>query len=450
MDIIPSDNETRLTSLGSTPLGRKFITALCVVSFFVVVFASCIRLSLHMNLPEKPATHQYWALCDFRNNIYYPTVSFLSGDNPYDRHEFLARYPVRLRFAPYTPLFLLVHVPFGLLSHTPSQLLYFALTIALTLVYAWLSLWMCGRSSPSVASVTGIAALVLASRPGNWNLMLGQTTFEFVLPVYIALFSRWRSNWLPGLALAGATMKATFGLPLMVLMIVQRQYKAVVIGVCAAILMTLIPTMVLVRSAGNIETLAITFLDSVRVFEDDPAASSVVSTSRIDVVALVGRVRGSPPGPISNLVLFASILSLAAITIRRVRASSRGREADLFCISVASIAILVATYQQVYSALLLVLPLTALVLGCWAPSDFMAGSGIRRVLIVLLSVPFANHLIAQRFLNYLDEGTWGWILLVSINGIAMLLAFGVYVWVAFRRPRVVVARAPQDDSIGPG
>ena len=69
-------------------------------------------------------------------------------------------------FSPYTPLFLLVHAPFGLLSHYPSQLSYFVLTIALTLVLAWLSLWMCGRS-PTLASVTGIAAMVLVSRPGH-------------------------------------------------------------------------------------------------------------------------------------------------------------------------------------------------------------------------------------------------------------------------------------------
>lgn len=289
--------------------------------------------------------------------------------------------------------------------------------------------------------MTGVAALVLASRPGHWNLMLGQTTLEFVFPVYIALFSNWRSNWLSGFSLVGSTMKPTFGLPLTVLMIFQRRYKPVVIGVCVAVLATLVPTVVLVHSAGDITTLAATYLDSIRVFEDDSPSSSVVSPSRIDAVALVGRLTGRPPGPVMRLILFASALCLAGATIRRVRACSEDRAADLFCISVASITILVASYQQTYSALLLVLPLTTLVLGCWAPSEFKAGSAVRRALIVLLSVPFANYLVAPRFLNFLDQGCWGWTLLTSMNGIALLLAFFVYVWVAFRRPRAVAAHS---------
>ena len=179
-----------------------------------------------------------------------------------------------------------------------------------------------------------------------------------------------------------------------------------------------------------------------------PVRSS--ARTRIDAVALVGRICGHSPGPVSRLVLFALVLGLAGATIRRVRACSQGRAADVFCVSVASIAILVASYQQIYSALLLVLPLTALVLDCWVPPEFMAGSVVRRALIILLGVPFANHLIAPRFLYVFDTGSWAWILLVSMNGIAVLLAFGVYVWVAFRRlPRTVADRSPQGDSIGP-
>ena len=416
------------------------MTLLCVIVFLVIVFASCIRVSRHMNV-SGVVDSQQWALIDFRDAVYFPTVSFLNGDNPYNQHTFVARYPVRVGFSPYTPLFLLVHAPFGLLPYYPSQLLYFALTIALTLVLAWLSLWMCGRR-PTLAPVTGIAALILASRPGHWNLMLGQTTLQFVLLVYVALYTSWRLPWLSGLAFVGPTMKATFCLPLTVVMMAQRQYKAVMMGALVAVLATLIPVAVLVHSAGDFASLATTYFDSIRDFESDPTANAVVSPARMDAVALVGRLSGRSPGPVSSLVLFALALSLAGGTIRRVRKRGRGREADLFCISVACITILVATYQLTYSALLLALPLTALVLDCWVPPEFVAGSVVRRALIILLAVPFANHLIAPRFLYVFDTGSWTWILLVSMNGIAVLLAFGVYVWVAFRRPRTVAAGPP--------
>jgi len=441
MEIPSSGIENRLRSMGSTRLRQRSMTALCVIAFLVVVFASWMRVSHHMNVPGV-VNNQQWALTDFRDAVYYPTVAFLNGDNPYDQPTFVARYPVRVAFSPYTPLFLLVHVPFALLPHTPSQVVYFVLMIALALVLAWLSLWMCGRSS-NLASVTGIATLVLASRPGHWNLMLGQTTLQLVLLVYIALFFGWRSPWLSALAFVGPTMKVTFGLPLTVLMIVQKQYKAVVIGVCVAVLLTLVPTIVLLNSAGGLESLVTTYLDSIRELEDDPSASSVVSPSRLDTVALVGRFSGRPPGPASRLALFTLVLSLAGATIQRVRARSRGRATDLFCISVACISILVSTYQLTYSALLLTLPLMALVLDCWVSPEFTAGSTVRCGLIGLLSVPLANHLIAPRFLYLLEAGSWGRNLLVSINGLALLLALGIYAWVAFRHsPRTVAAHSP--------
>ena len=391
---------------------------------------------------------QQWVFADFRDAVYYPTVSFLQGENPYGQ-QFVERYPVRYPMSPYTPLLLLVHVPFGLLPLTASQLSYFVLTIILTLVLSVMSLRMCGRD-PTVASVTGIAAAILVSRPGHLNLMFGQTTMEFVLLVYVALYAALRSSWSPGLALSGATMKVTFGLPLAVLMVVERQYKPVVIGICVAFFATLVPTLVLAHSAGGISTLVATYLDSILIFESHPTTSAVASAYRIDAVAIIGRMSGHSPGLVSKLFLFSSILFIAGVSMRRVRARFQGRAADLYCISVAIIAILIATYQQTYSALLLVLPVVALALGCWAPSELISGSTVRPILIVLLSVPLVNHLIAPRFWQFFDKESWTWTFVVSMNGIALVLAFGVYVWVAFRRPRAAAARSLHDFSTGQG
>ena len=443
-----SDTEVPLRSWLLSPFVRRAVTALCVIAFAAVVVASYNRVSRHMGLPGEVSGNQQWALADFRDAVYYPTVSFLNGENPYDQ-QFVEQYPVRFRMSPYTPLFLSLHVPFGVLPLAASQLSYFVFMIVLTLVLSWLSLRMCGRN-PTVASITGIAALILVSRPGHLNLMYGQTTLEFVLLVYVALYAALRSSWFSGLALAGATMKVTFGLPLAVLMVVERQYRSVAIGICIAILATLIPTLVLVHAAGGISTLVNTYLECVLGFESAPSTSAVASAYRIDAVAIIGRLSGLSPGLFTKLFLFSSILLVAGLAMRRVRASFRGRAAELFCISVACIAILIATYQQTYGALLLVLPVMALVLNCWAPSELLAGSAARCLLIVLLSVPLVNHLIAPRFWHLFDREGLAWTFLVSMNGIALALAFGVYVWVAFRRPQAAAARSLHDFSKGQG
>ena len=146
---------------------------LAIGAFLVVVFASSVRVVLHMNEPGD-LNPQRWALVDFRDAVYYPAVSFLGGGNPYDSDPYLTAFPAGTPFPPYSPSTLLVHLPFGLIPHTASQLLYFGLTIALTLVLAHLTLWMCKRR-PTLTSVFGLAALILTTRLGHWDLLLGQT-----------------------------------------------------------------------------------------------------------------------------------------------------------------------------------------------------------------------------------------------------------------------------------
>jgi hypothetical protein len=395
-----------------------------------------------MNVPERRTHPNEWALVDFRDNVYYPVRSFLSGGNPYDRESHVATYPVRVRFPPYTPLYLLVHSPFGLLPHVASQLAYFVLTIGLTVLLAYFALRKCGVAT-SVPSVLGIAALLLLSRPGHWNIVLGQTTMEFVIAVYAALHFALRSPYLSGLAFAVATMKATVALPLALLMLCLRYWKSVVVGICVAVLATVVPTIVLVNSAGGVQELAESFADTVAVFEDDQPAHPVVSASRIDAVALLSGLRGQPIAPIVQVGLFMLVIGTGCAAIRRVKRLASGREADVYCFAIAVLAILISLYQQLYSAMLLVLPLTALILDRWAPIELSTPRATRPALIILLAVPAINQLIAFRVLQYVKDIDWMWTAAISINRVALILAFILYVVWAFFIP---TARAPTESE----
>jgi hypothetical protein len=59
-----------------------------------------------------------------------------------------------------------------------------------------------------------------SSRPGQWNLLLGQPALELTLPTYAALYNARRAPGLSGLALAISMYKPTFGIPLAVLTLV--------------------------------------------------------------------------------------------------------------------------------------------------------------------------------------------------------------------------------------
>mgnify|MGYP000956445575 FL=1 len=400
--------------------------------FLVALLVPTVRVALHMNVPGE-VSYSEWALGDFRDNVYYPVRSFLDHRNPYDRETYLADYPVRVRFPPYTPLHLLVHLPFGLLPHVAAQLCYFGISVALTLALALISLRMCGRN-PTTTSTFGLAALILVSRPGHWSLMLGQTTLEYAIAVYLALAYGARSAWVSGIALGFATTKPTVGVPLALLMLCQRHGRPVVIGASVAVVATLLPTFALVQSAGSVHALFSSYVDGAAVFEQDPSANPVLSPSRIDSIALFSRLTGSPIGTIGQVGWFTIVMVVACAAVRRVRRRSNGQGADLYCIAVVCLAILISLYQQSYSALLLTAPLTALIADCWAPPELRLGRSVRPALIVLLAVPAVNHLIAARVLTLLDRGGRGLsTMVVSANGLALLLAFGLYVGLAFCR-----------------
>lgn len=411
---------------------KNWPSSVPIAAFILVVIGLSVRAALLMNVPGEPDFDR-WAMQDFRDGTYYPTVSFLSGGNPYDAAAFIDAYPVRQTFSPYSPLYLLVHAPFGLLPHGFSQWLFFAWTIGLTVALAQLVLRLCARRT-SVPAVLGLAALILASRPGHWNLLLGQPTLEFVFAAYVALYVGASAPWVAGAALAAATMKPTFGVPLAVLMLAQRSYRGVFIGLGIAAIVTLVPTAVLIDAAGGIVPFIESAWHSYAEFGQTVADSPVLCPTRIDAAAIVGRVWGEPMVPAVEIGIFALLIGLAAGTVRRVSSITSDWRGGLFCIAVATLAILVTTYHQGYCAVLLALPLTALVLNCWVPPELSATAIVRYVLIVLLSIPAVNYVASFSGSAALLPGGTAWRLVTVTNSAALLGALCVYAALAFRTP----------------
>jgi hypothetical protein len=317
---------------------------------------------------------------------------------------------------------------------SPSQVAFFGLTILLTVVLAYVALRMCGGGL-SLAYVLLLAAMILASRPGHQNLLVGQATIEFVLAVYLAVHWGSRSPWLSGIALAIATQKPTFGVPLALLMISRRSYRPVAAGVVVGTPLTLAATAVLAAAAGGLRPLAVSFWEGYRSFQEFSVSSPVTSWSRVDLVALIGRLRGEAPSLTTEIGVFMMVVVLAALAMKRVDGIASGREATSYQIQVVSVAILLATYQQPYSLLLLTFPLTAVFLDRWAPAQLGAGRGTRLCLACLLAIPAMNYFATATMLRFLDADSWTWILVTSANGFALVLSFAVYVGLTFRHPR---------------
>lgn len=432
--------------------GYKGLTVGSVAALVAVAIGSFARAWTHMNLPGQLDNPVRWALTDFRDAVYYPVVSFLSGGNPFDTDRYMAALPAGVPFPPYSPSTLLLHLPFGLFPHVASQLTFFGLTLALTVILAWLILRIC-RRRPTVTSVSILATLILVTRPGHWNLMLGQITVELVIAVYGALYLAGRSIGLSAVAIAVACVKPTYGLPLLLMMLAHRHHRAVVLAVLITAVSVAIPTAILVHSSGGFHEFRDSLVESYGTIDDQVTSSPDSSPYRVDAFAFVNRLTGASPGPIFEIGLFLLTTAVAAAAIMYARARTTGHATDLVCMSIASLAILIASYQLSYNLLLLTLPLTALTLNRTAMERVGMTSVVRCVLLVLLAVPMVNFLESWRVLHHLETGSSAWLLLTSINATALLAAFAIYLVLAFRvgppSPAAAATPAADDPRGGP-
>src|SRR4051812_29999506 len=228
-----------------------------------------------------------WALVDFQNTIYYPVRAFTDGVNPYDRASYRAHYPEAETFPPFLPSTLLIHLPFGVMPLALARMAYVAFSVGLIVLLGRAAVRANGVTSWTAALVA--AALVTLSRPGQWNLLLGQVTLQAVLLSWVALHFAQRAPWLSGLALGAATFKPTFALPIAALMFARGNVKAVGAGVVAALALNLPIAAILERRAGALQLLAQGPANPYHSWAGGSDSSPRFSFYRIDLVAMFAR-----------------------------------------------------------------------------------------------------------------------------------------------------------------
>ena len=247
--------------------------------------------------------------------MYYPAKAFADGVNPYDAKVYLARYPAPLAFprlpsrpARRQPAIRLAVVPPGSGAADRNY-------VALFGVLAWVSLTLSGVR-PTFSLLTAMVGLLLLSRPGHWNLLLGQPTLIMVLGVYAALVLPKRRVVWAGIALAVTMLKPTYGLPLAVLMLFLDRWKAVLVGgVITALANLAVLAMLASRSGGYRE--AISLVRSGDRGVDASTIATQFSAFRIDAIGMVSRFAGHSLGLVVAFLIAGALLGLAAFALRR-------------------------------------------------------------------------------------------------------------------------------------
>jgi len=370
-------------------------------------------------------------LRDFRDAIYYPVVSLLDGNNPYDTAAYFRTYPVQQEFPPYLPGLLALHLPLALFHYDAAQIVYFALTAMLTLLLAWVTLLACGLSA-TVARACALGTLIILSRPGCWNLALGQVTVPMVIGTYLALRFAEERPWLAALGLALALLKPTYGVPVSALLLARKEIRVVLLGGVIAGLISAGPMVALIHAAGGPANWVASLRDSYAGFTADPSAGATSSPDRVDAAVLAARLLGHAPSAAEAIGISVLVLGLGALAVWRLRdAANEG--ARTLSNGLACLTVLTCMYHQAYDILAVTLPLTALATKRWAPASVRPA--LRWLLLVMLSIPAANYLCAGRILSSLDVTGPGWKALTAVNGAALTAAWCVYLLVALRNAR---------------
>ena len=366
---------------------------------------------------------------DFRSTLYYPAIAILAGKNPYEPYDDPDAHP-RGRGAPlYLPFNMFVHLPLGLLARHAAESVYFLLALLAALLVAHLALRLCDLPADP-AWVLGVASVIVLSRPGQFGLFAGQNTTHAVAGVYAALLYGARRPWLGGLGLAAACLKPTFGLPLAVLMLARREWRAVALGGAAVALLCAASAAILWQLAGGLDPLLDSLGVVARARAARPDVSPVLSPYRVDVASFTGRVLGWPATTATELPVGIGVLGLAALCAWRL--AWVGPRVRVFAAGFACNALLVCFYHQAYDAVVLAAPLLALGFDRWRPPGPHPGPEMRWLLLVLLAIPAVNPLNTAPGLLLLGDAGPARTAALALNAAVLLASFAVHVGLAAR------------------
>jgi hypothetical protein len=245
---------------------------------------------------------------------------------------------------------------------------------------------------------------------------------------------------LAGLGLALAACKPTFGVPLALLLVFQRQYKPVLIGTAISALVGGISVGMIAAGAGWNSVWSIldenhATMEAARPF--DPSTSH----TRVDANVFVQQVLRLPGGRWSELAVFSATVLLAGAALRGTRTA----EPAFAMGGLVLLTIIICVYHQTYDAVLLT-PIPLAILARMRGDWHDVPRPLRLAIVLASALPLVNVTWTKAFDSLLQRGlnvsqaTLDQLAPVEavVNSTASLLAFGLIlaaVWSVSPRQR---------------
>ena len=368
---------------------------------------------------------------DFRDAVYYPVVALTEGVNPYNPTDYYRTYPVGQEFPLYSPMHLVLHLPLAAVSLRLARATYFGLNLALVLVLAGFSLRL-ARYRVDPTTVFGLGTLLLLSGAGRVDLRNGEPTLLIVLACYLALAARPEQVGRGAVGVAVALAKPTFGIPLALVALCCRRIRATLIGIGAAVAVSIAVVIPLAQSAGGLGP----FIDALRDDLDVTSRSfqsRIGSPLRLDGANALARATGLRPSEAVAGAFGLALLAVGMVAIWHLHRRHPDGDRDELMITLSCLVILVPLFRVGYDMLLLSWPI--LLLARRRPRDAIWPGRLRILLLVLLLVPVVDPLGWSFVGSILGHGVASNLLGPTALGLCLLAAFVICCLLAFRPVR---------------
>ena len=394
-----------------------------------VVLVSLTAWRAYSNL--SPISRQFdWenrAFSDFHNGTYLPTKAFVDGKSPYSA-AVAYEYEMARETPPYSPIIFILHIPYALLPLEVSRALFFSSSIAVLGAIAFCCIKM--SSLPfRWFDFFAITNLLLISRPGQQTIFTGYFTAEIVLGCFIALHFAAKRPMLSGLGLVLASVKPTFVLPLMMLMLFRRNFQSLVYGVlfCALAAGAGFGWLAMHNGVGNVVQDVAGGQEALHV---DPTEMPVNTWTRTDLVGMYAKLTDWVPGDAVYLAVMVLAMSLLGVVLYKWTADQQDDDgAAGLTGAVICLAILLGIYHHAYDCLLLAVPLVGVACSQRDSSFRVVPYFWRIVVAALIMVVGFNYLSTKSAMGLLQleplSNVWQGVTL--INGLCIAIALVILV-----------------------
>lgn len=395
-----------------------------MLAFAVMLVVAIGRLTGVLDV-DPPHTSADWGLADFRDAIYYSGRAMLDGVNPYDVTAYLDGYPAIQHFPLYSPLLPVMHLPITVFPFGVAAWLYAAFTLAMTVVLAYLAHRYAPREI-GVASVLGLAAIILASRPGLQNFVVGNNAVLFAVLSTVVIYAWPTARGVPFvLAVIALTAKPHVAVPILILLLVRSRSKAGRRAVAAGVLVTAPFVALFAAWSGGVGPFVTAIRDNL-AFDATASTRAMVRFARVvDLGGAVSRITGSSLPTAVQVAVLAAGLVVSGIALRRLAAHVDPRHSSHLSALLITVTTLLFVFHQSYDLLILTVPAYAV----WAsnawPEVFTRGR--RRVAQASVLVLVLNYGATTTLLNRVgaEHPDPLWFVLTNLNTAALVVLYVV-------------------------